>query len=411
MRFLYCTNLYPAYIRHFYGVNPLLELESFDVQMQRLDEHAFGWVGAWKEALAPFGYEVHELLYNAAPLQRTWAWENDRRLLSPEDLTAIAVEQARRIRPEVMFFDLYEEPLLKAIRAAVPELRLVIGWVGGTVPAEVGLWREFDLVLSCAPESVEWLRTQGIASAHLHHGFNHRVLDHIEPHGKPRGAAFFGQIVTSGAFHGAREQFFESLADAGLGVEIFSPSYEFGAREDLYTVAKIGAWGAVQALRAAGASELFISRLPVLRRAARWSERPAMPVSRKLKPWLRPGVYGLDMFQAVSDSKVVLNAHADASIRYASNMRLFEVTGAGTCLLTDWRENIHELFEPDKEIVTYRSLTECIEKVRWLLDHPADCAAIGKAAQARALRDHTYARRAARLDEIIRSARGGGERA
>jgi hypothetical protein len=411
MRFLYCTNLYPAYVRHYYGVNPLLELESFDGQMLRLDEHAFGWVGAWTDALAPFGYEVHELLFNAAPLQRTWAWENDRRMFSPEDRIGIAVEQARRIRPEVMLFDMYEEPLLKAIKEAVPELRLVIGWVGGTVPSYVGLWHEFDIVLSCAPESVEWLQAQGVASAHMHHGFNHKVLGHIEQRGKPGGAAFFGQIATFDAFHGARERFFESLVDAGLGIEIYSPSYEFSAWDDLYAIAKIGAWSAARALRAAGAPESFISSLPVVRHALRWRERPAMPVSRKLKPWLRPGVYGLDMFQAVSDSKVALNAHADASIRYASNMRLFEVTGAGTCLLTDWRENIAELFEPDKEIVTYRSLEECVEKARWLLDHPADCAAIGEAAQTRALRDHTYSRRAARLDEIIRSAQGRGARA
>jgi spore maturation protein CgeB len=125
-------------------------------------------------------------------------------------------------------------------------------------------------------------------------------------------------------------------------------------------------------------------------------------VSHKLRPYLKPAVYGVDMLQALADSKLTLNAHADTSIRYASNMRLFEATGAGACLLTDWKENIPQLFEPDREIVAYRSRAECIEKIRWLLDHPAEYEAIGKAAQARTLRDHTYAKRAEMVDAIIK---------
>ena len=83
-------------------------------------------------------------------------------------------------------------------------------------------------------------------------------------------------------------------------------------------------------------------------------------------------------------------------------MRLFEVTGVGTCLLTDWKKNIGELFEPDKEIVTYSSLEECSEKVKWLRNNPKACKEIAEAGQARCLRDHTFAQRVLELDEIIR---------
>ena len=43
-------------------------------------------------------------------------------------------------------------------------------------------------------------------------------------------------------------------------------------------------------------------------------------------------------------------------------MRLFEATGSGACLVTDWKENLGELFEPDVEVVTYRSVAECVKK-------------------------------------------------
>jgi spore maturation protein CgeB len=85
-------------------------------------------------------------------------------------------------------------------------------------------------------------------------------------------------------------------------------------------------------------------------------------------------------------------------------MRLFEATGVRTCLLTDWKENLSELFEIDREVVTDKSVNECIEKVEWLLENPQERELIAKAGQARILKDHTFAQRAVQLDEIIRKA-------
>ena len=73
----------------------------------------------------------------------------------------------------------------------------------------------------------------------------------------------------------------------------------------------------------------------------------------------------------------------------------------GTCLITEWKKNLADLFEPDLEVVTYRSAEECIEKVRYLLDHDEERQAIAAAGQKRTLRDHTFARRVRQLDELI----------
>ncbi len=83
-------------------------------------------------------------------------------------------------------------------------------------------------------------------------------------------------------------------------------------------------------------------------------------------------------------------------------MRLFETTGVGACLLTDRKENLADLFEPDGEVLTYKSAEECAEKLRWVLDDEARRQRIAEAGQRRALRDHTFENRAARIDEIIR---------
>ena len=108
------------------------------------------------------------------------------------------------------------------------------------------------------------------------------------------------------------------------------------------------------------------------------------------------------MFQKLHDSKVVLNIHGDNSPSSATNMRLFEATGVGTCLLTDWKENLHDLFEPEVEVVTYRTTEECIEKVNYLLENDTERKAIAAAGQRRTLKDHTVKQRVEQIDEIIR---------
>ena len=74
----------------------------------------------------------------------------------------------------------------------------------------------------------------------------------------------------------------------------------------------------------------------------------------------------------------------------------------GACLLTDWKVNLPEMFEPDVEIMTYRSADECAEKTNYLLAHQDELAAIAAAGQCRTLRDHTYLNRSEQLAEILR---------
>jgi spore maturation protein CgeB len=125
-------------------------------------------------------------------------------------------------------------------------------------------------------------------------------------------------------------------------------------------------------------------------------------VDKRLREVLKPGVFGLAAYQTLKSAPAALNVHANSSPRFASNMRLFEITGVGTCMLTDWKENLQALFAPDAEVVTYRSTSECVEKARWLLDHPAERAAIAAAGQRRVLAEHTYVHRARELDPLIR---------
>jgi len=94
------------------------------------------------------------------------------------------------------------------------------------------------------------------------------------------------------------------------------------------------------------------------------------------------------MYHVLNCSRITLNHHGDV-LPYANNMRLFEATGVGTLLLTDWKENLGEMFDPGKEVVAYRTPEECAELIRYYLAHDDERQAIARAGQGRTLREHT----------------------
>ena len=73
-----------------------------------------------------------------------------------------------------------------------------------------------------------------------------------------------------------------------------------------------------------------------------------------------------------------------------------------SCLLTDWKVNLPELYEPDVDVAVYRSVEEAVEKANWLLDHARDREEIARAGMRRTLAAHTFKHRAQQIDEIIR---------
>jgi spore maturation protein CgeB len=402
MRLLRITTLYERYLEEFYGRNPALRRAPYAVQRAALDHDAFGWADFWSEALRPQGYEVLDVALNARPIQRAWAREHLGRAARRLTDSAIGLAQARAFQPDVVWLDVADEPLIRRIREEVPSVRLVLGWLGSLVPDRPA-WRHVDLMLSCAPELVERLARQGLRAAQLHHGYDPRMEARLESGPNRWEVSFVGQIPAGEATHTTRARLLERIREE-TDIAIFSPDGTTRVR-DAARARLRGAVGALgRGLLRAGLPERSLRRFPRLARAATEGSTRRSGISEGLRRAIRPPVFGLAMFQVLRDSHATLNVHADYSPRFACNMRLYEATGVGACLVTDWRENLAELFDLDREVVAYRGPEELLEKLRWLASAPAERAAIAEAGRKRVLRDHTYAHRAERLDRLIREA-------
>jgi spore maturation protein CgeB len=97
----------------------------------------------------------------------------------------------------------------------------------------------------------------------------------------------------------------------------------------------------------------------------------------------------------------VLNISRESMARFGFSpaTRVFEAAGAAACLITDYWVGIEQFFEPGKEVLVAHSGDEVAEHLRSLT--PERAHEIGLAAYRRVLAEHTYAHRAAQLEELL----------
>ncbi|HEV2149102.1 MAG TPA: glycosyltransferase [Longimicrobiaceae bacterium] len=114
-----------------------------------------------------------------------------------------------------------------------------------------------------------------------------------------------------------------------------------------------------------------------------------------LPPSLHPAFYSSAAWQ--------LNAtRADmVAAGWSPSVRLFEAAACGAAMISDRWPGIERFFTPGREILLPESTDEVVEVVRGT--HPDDRRAIGEAARARILAEHTAEHRAGELEALLRT--------
>jgi spore maturation protein CgeB len=409
MKLLIHAHAYPDFLEAVYGAQPGLASLDYRAQFAALDRESHIWGNsAWAEALKPLGYDVMVTVSNNEHIQKAWARQNGIRYRPVSWQTEIADAQVASFQPDLLFFTSHGElspEWIKHLRAKYPKVRLFGVWCGMPF-GSLDVFRQFDLVLTCVPELNDRFRSLGCNAQHMHQAFDTRVLDRIDvDREQDIPFSFIGQLIRSSGFHKERVRQLERIADA-MEITIFSSAFELYRWQRRQSV-RLVAHHIARILTGIPALRKSVDRLPFLEKAVHRAESYTPVVSGKLRPHTRPAVFGLAMYQTLQRSKITYNSHIDISSGSASNRRLFECTGVRSCLLTDHKANISTLFEPDAEVVTFSSTDECIDKAKWLLDHPQECRKIAEAGQRRTLAEHTFTQRAGQFDAIVREVLDG----
>jgi spore maturation protein CgeB len=379
MRILVLNADYPRFLAWLYRRQPGIENASYAVQMAARNASLFGVADFYSRNFAVSGHPAAEIHVNNPWLQSAWAREHGMAVEPPapvggaEPRTLPAWLQrtvkpfkpmlrplARRIGLSPRLAAQAEKILLAQIEDFRPDLVLnqdvfhvdtglmrriksignpvLIGQVG-IAPSRGVDWSVYDLMISQLPTVVQSYQAMGIRGEVCHLAFEPAVLDALPA--APAMDIDVSFVGTVSVDHLQRIALLEAVAE----------------RYDLKL----------------------------------WGNRPQfLPRSSPLHRCFQREVWGADMYQVLRRSRITLNSHIDMAGPEAGNMRLFEATGVGAFLLTDFKDNLDTLFEPDREVAVWRSIDDCLKVIGRYIGDDDGRAAIARAGHARTMSQHTY---------------------
>jgi len=389
MKFLILNADYPEFLHWLYGNHPGLEKSSYDEQMKARAESLFGVADFYSRNLKKLGHEAWEIHCNNEAMQKAWTKEKGFPVSRTHTLEERFHEFMMEIRP------LWQKGPMRRLKPLFDPLKRFIyrreGWFYETLAAQIAYYRPdvlinqamyavrsdflkdmkrhvgllvgqiasplpegeefgiYDLVITSLPNFVVHFRGLGIPCELHRFAFEESLLQRLEKDGQTISVSFVGSLSSA---HRERISLLEHLCSQ----------------------MDIGVWGT--------GTERLSGRSSILKR-------------------YMGHAWGMEMYQILHRSKITINNHIEIAGPYANNMRLFEATGVGTLLITDWKENLPEIFEPGKEVVPYRNREECLELIRYYLDHEEERSSIAREGQRRTLREHTYIKRMKELSEIV----------
>lgn len=375
IKFLKTTTNYSNYILDFISKHPEMKAMKYDEALQLYFSDCNAWADFWKINLEATGkFECCEIIENAELLQKKWAAEQKVLFTEANWKQDILIEQIKQFQPQVLFLvDQYGDNSLAAkIKKLVPSIKIILGW-DGILWHKPETFNYTDIILTCVPETKEFYSAKGKTSYYHKFGFETTVLNKLKKYPELYNVSFVGSLILSQNYHLNRLKLVAELSRS-VDLNIFASSlpdnWSFFHKYRLMNTIKTNNWSFAFDLQRVG---------------------------RKNKG----EIYGLDMFNTLYNSKIVFNTHGDNSIKTAANMRMTEATGVGSLLLTDWKENLHELFVPDEEVVTYKSTAEAVDKIKMLLMDEGLRKKIASKGQQRTLKDYSYKQRMADFADFL----------
>ena len=413
---------YSSVVERWLQDNPEFENSSYDEMLKRFFNSSIMYSDGFFRSFRKLGQDAYEIIVDFEIVQKQWATENGIHYDSNSWMADILMAQIEKIKPDIVYLQGTEwsipgrfssqrskDNLIKILKEKFSFIRKIIVFSG--YPSGADRIEGADIFFSSPPSIIDEYRKMGLDPILLYHSFDNAILSKLSGSTKKYGFTFAG---TSRAPESRYWHLKKLMAETDLQAWIFEPPKKHNPTIRSFAPKKIVRSGLKKTFELC--NDHWFNRLADLRYIPDKIRRiyddialdrklkrkgPVIPLGELYPERCREPVMGLDMYNLLHKSIITFNKHTDQAWGCVGNMRMFEATGAGTCLVTDTGSNMKDLFEEDKEVVTYSSIDEAIEKVNYLMEHPKEAEKIAKAGQARTLKDHNVMNRCQQINEVI----------
>ena len=384
MKIAFLTSIYPKHAEIIYQQNPSLHQKTSDEQMEFIRWHALSAYVRWIPLLEAKGCQVIEFHHNLENVETAWAKENHIQSETRYSIVEIGLEKVKRFKPEIIFCTspaVYtNNHFIKQLLSVLKKRPKLVAWYGANCGNE-NVFKQFDLTLSNSNHLVENLKMQGMAAEVLQHSFDPIILDKVgKSIEKKKRVAFFGNLDNKSEDFRDRTELLYKITKDIPEFDVYGELY----RPNLYESSKF------YLLEKRTKLSSIISKISSNSKLQYWANADNLPpspwtISREFVCSIKKPLFGHEMLAKLNSYQIAFNYHNKQTGDCSCNMRIFEATGLGCCLLTDYKSNIHTLFEEGKEVVTYKTNDEAIAKACYLLENPQISRKIGLAAQKKTL--------------------------
>lgn len=394
--------------QNYYDQYPELKNQDYETQLNFFRNLPPGSYMPYDYYLRKLGVDAECFFFDAEHLHRTWACERsvipDPTLAWAQQAPGLLLGQLAEFRPDVVFIYALRwrsDDFLSSIKDNVRSVRIVAAQEGGIL--RPGSLRDIDILFVCVPSYVDIGKKMGVRTELLYHAFDTRILSEVE--NKPAdqrdipfsfsGASGYGM----GPFHlprfwGLLDLFQRTPLEAWLDeAALYQPEMMPTAPEIDERISR--ASGFIKANEIGNAANR-------LREVFQTSGRPPpFPLSRLFPSRCHPAVFGLPMFDLLGRSRLTFNMHSTPPGRNVGNIRLFEATGMGACLITDAADNLADLFIADDEVISYRTIDEAVDKINNILINPSLSHEISSKGNKKTVSFHSYMNRSEEINEKL----------
>ena len=357
-RLLEITAHYEGYIKKVYRSLPELKDYSYSELHNYFNNDGYSDLYIHKH-LHALGIESDILYWNNRTLQSKYHGGRGKELFE------ILLTQIQDYKPDIILSSVmndFDAEQLGLIRSCLKKSGHLVGYhFCGFSKNFYNTVKYYDQIYTGNKQYVDYINEQGGKAFLLQHAFEPSILNGLDKKVPKKETCFSGSIFLD--IHMDRVRMLQKLKRERIKVDFYGEIVGEGRDKVL------------RELKVDNADNKYIT--------------------------FHDACYGMDYYQNISSYTINLNIHAKNPLGGTGNMRLFEVTGVGSCLITDYKEGIYELFEKDTEIVTYRTFDEMIDKIKWLLKDEETAADIAKKGQIRTLSSYTYENKAAELNKYI----------
>lgn len=361
IRILKLSFYYEEYIDYFYSSNDLSNLD-YRKHQKKIFEDRFGWSDSFKEVLNDKGsFVVEEIIVNDYLLQNKWCNENNRSYSLNNWQFEILKEQIKFYKPNIIFVN---NPAIENKYYELFNLfNVKIISFDGVSAHNKNILKYSNLIVTCLKSSYNFYKKFNKLVYYMPHGFDSRIIKNIKKNYEYKNdAVFVGNIRNK--HHSNRIDLLDKMiSKTNLKIWIGDANKKMNKKN------LIKNFNLSNYLKGMNYLKNYFKTKKI--------------INKNLG-----SIFGIQMYQLISDSRIILNNHINISKNEMVNIRLFEATGLGACLLTDYKSNIFDFFELD-EIVTYKNNEEAIEKLKYLTNNPEEVKKIGEKGMIKTLSKHT----------------------